>query len=338
MNENLSIIGMIPDLKNKKMQIRMPFQRLGRNTYTIGGKGKTLRQMHVEYATMTGVLKAEMGIVFPFQWYGCLDIIDKVKATKHFKQGVKKGLNGYISEMKIKSAQLLYPPHGSTRMFHVGDFNKSTLMKFREGITDEEYYDLWESQGLVAHAKNKTLINSLIWKLQKSFNERGDKNAEVLALLCAGEAIIRLCLVHHNEKMKVFRDQYGYGLEDVHRCFEMFNIAKAAHQWHIALNSLDHNICEKLCEILDERNVVIGLKQIMEELTEVDNVLNITRENVVNNREIFRNKRTWLGEIQNVDEMIADAPEAEKVLKEKIKEGKSIRQITEEEYYGKIKE
>lgn len=337
MNENLSIIGMIPDLKNKKMQIRMPFQRLGRNTYTIGGRGKTLRQMHVEYATMTGVLKAEMGIVFPFQWYGCLDIIDKVKATKHFKQGVKKGLNGYISEMKIKRAQLLYPPHGSTRMFHVGDFNKSTLMKFREGITDEEYYDLWESQGLVAHAKNKTLINSLIWKLQKSFNERGDKNAEVLALLCAGEAIIRLCLVHHNEKMKVFRDQYGYGLEDVHRCFEMFNIAKAAHQWHIALKSLDHNICEKLCEILDERNVVIGLKQIMEELTEVDNVLNITRENVVNNREIFRNKRTWLGEIQNVDEMIADAPEAEKVLKEKIKEGKSIRQITEEEYYGKIK-
>ena len=211
-------------------------------------------------------------------------------------------------------------------------------MKFREGITDEEYYDLWESQGLVAHAKNKALINSLIWKLQKSFNERGDKNAEVLALLCAGEAIIRLCLVHHNEKMKVFRDQYGYGLEDVHRCFEMFNIAKAAHQWHIALNSLDHNICEKLCEILDERNVVIGLKQIMEELTEVDNVLNITRENVVNNREIFRNKRTWLGEIQNIDEMIADAPEAEKVLKEKIKEGKSIRQITEEEYYGKIKE
>ena len=338
MNENLNIIGMIPDLKNKKMQIRMPFQRLGRNTYTIGGKGKTLRQMHVEYATMTGVLKAEMGIVFPFQWYGCLDIIDKVKATRHFKQGVKKGLNGYISEMKIKRAQLLYPPHGSTRMFHIGDFNKSTLMKFREGITDEEYYDLWESQGLVAHAKNKTLINSLIWKLQKSFNERGDKNAEVLALLCAGEAIIRLCLVHHNEKMKVFRDQYGYGLEDVHRCFEMFNIAKAAHQWHIALNSLDHNICEKLCEILDERNVVIGLKQIMEELTEVDNVLNITRENVVNNREIFRNKRTWLGEIQNIDEMIADAPEAEKVLKEKIKEGKSIRQITEEEYYGKIKE
>lgn len=338
MNENLSIIGMIPDLKNKKMQIRMPFQRLGRNTYTIGGRGKTLRQMHVEYATMTGVLKAEMGIVFPFQWYGCLDIIDKVKATKHFKQGVKKGLNGYISEMKIKRAQLLYPPHGSTRMFHVGDFNKSTLMKFREGITDEEYYDLWESQGLVAHAKNKTLINSLIWKLQKSFNERGDKNAEVLALLCAGEALIRLCLVHHKEKMKVFRDQYGYGLEDVHRCFEMFNIAKAAHQWHIALNSLDHNICEKLCEILDERNVVIGLKQIMEELTEVENVLNITRENVVNNREIFRNKRTWLGEIQNVDEMIADAPEAEKVLKEKIKEGKSIRQITEEEYYGKIKE
>ena len=338
MNENFTVVGLIPDLTKKKMQIRMPFQRLGRNTYTIGGRGKTLRQMHVEYATMTGVLKAEMGIVFPFQWYGCLDIIDKVKATKHFKQGVKKGLNGYISEMKIKRAQLLYPPHGSTRMFHVGDFNKSTLMKFREGITDEEYYDLWESQGLVAHAKNKTLINSLIWKLQKSFNERGDKNAEVLALLCAGEAIIRLCLVHHNEKMKVFRDQYGYGLEDVHRCFEMFNIAKAAHQWHIALNSLDHNICEKLCEILDERNVVIGLKQIMEELTEVDNVLKITRENVVNNREIFRNKRTWLGEIQNIDEMIADAPEAEKVLKEKIKEGKSIRQITEEEYYGKIKE
>ena len=338
MNENLRVIGLMPDLTKKKMQIRMPFQRLGRNTYTIGGKGKTLRQMHVEYASMTGVLKAEMGVVYPFQWYGCLDIIDKVKATKYFKQGVKKGLNGYISEMKIKRAQLLYPPHGSTRMFHVGDFNKSTLMKFREGITDEEYYDLWENQGLVAHAKNRQLINSLIWKLQKSFNERSDKNAEVLALLCAGEALIRLCLVHHNEKMKVFRDQYGYGLEDVHRCFEMFNVAKAAYQWHNAIKSLDHNICEKLTEILEERNVVIGLKQLLEELTEADNVLHITRENLVDNREIFRNKRIWLEEIQNVDDMIADAPEVAKELKEKIQEGKTIRQITQEEYHGKIKE
>ena len=70
MNENLRVTGLMPDLIKKKMQIRMPFQCLGRNTYTIGGKGKTLRQMHVEYATMTGVLKAEMGVVYPFQWYG----------------------------------------------------------------------------------------------------------------------------------------------------------------------------------------------------------------------------------------------------------------------------
>ena len=76
----------------------------------------------------------------------------------------------------------------------------------------------------------------------------------------------------------------------------------------------------------------------MEELTEPIKILEISRENLVNNREIFRSKRIWLEEINNIDNMIADVPEVEKELKAKIKEGKSIRQITEEESHGKIKE
>ena len=120
----------------------MPLQRLGRNTYTIGGKGKTFRQMQVEYYTMAGVVKSEMGVVFPFQWYGCLDIIDKVKATKFYRQGVKQGLNGYIREMRLKRTHLINPPHSVGRLFHVADFTKRTLSKFREGITNEDYYDL----------------------------------------------------------------------------------------------------------------------------------------------------------------------------------------------------
>ena len=87
-----------------------------------------------------------------------------------------------------------------------------------------------------------------------------------------------------------------------------------------------------MSEILDGRNLTLGLKQLMEELTEPIKILEISRENLVNNREIFRNKRTWLEEIQNVDDMIADAPEVAKELKEKIQEGKTIRQITQEEY------
>ena len=339
MKENLRVNGLMPDLTKNKMQIRMPFQRLGRNTYTIGGKGKTARQMLVEYTTMTGVLKAEMGIVFPFQWYGCLDIIDKVKATKFFRQGVKKGLNGYIREMRIKRTQLINPPHSMARMFHVDDFSESTLSKFREGITDEEYYDLWESQGLIAFERNSKYISSLIWKFQKAFDERGVKNSDVLALLLTGESLITLCCDHYYQRMQIFKSQYGYGLDDVHKCFEMFNIENAAHQWHLAIESLDSNISHKIMsEILDGRNLTLGLSQLMEELTKTIKILEITRENIVRNREIFRNKRTWLEEIQNVDDQIADVPEVENELKAKIKEGKSIRQITVEEYHGKVKE
>ena len=339
MNENFKVVGLIPDLTKKKMQIRMPLQRLGRNTYTIGGKGKTFRQMQVEYYTMAGVVKSEMGVVFPFQWYGCLDIIDKVKATKFYRQGVKRGLNGYIREMRIKRTHLINPPHSVGRLFHVADFTKRTLSKFREGITNEDYYDLWEGQGLVAFERNSKYISSLIWKFQKAFDERGVRNSDVLALLCTGESLIRLCHTHYLEKMQVFKSQYGYGLEDVHKCFEMFNVENAAHQWHLALVSLDSNLSEEIMsEILDGRNLTLGLKQLMEELTDPIKILEISRENLVNNREIFRSKRIWLEEINNIDNMIADVPEVEKELKAKIKEGKSIRQITEEESHGKIKE
>ena len=53
MNEKIRCTGLNPDLINNKINIRMSWQRLGRNTYTMGGKGKTLYQVNKEYECMT---------------------------------------------------------------------------------------------------------------------------------------------------------------------------------------------------------------------------------------------------------------------------------------------
>ena len=330
MNEKIRCSGLIPDFANNKMNIRMSWQRVGRNTYTMGGKGKTLIQINQEYECMSGVLKTELGILYPFQWYGCLDLIDRIKKTNYYRQGVKLGLNGYLKEMATKRTMMLNPPMGSPKIFHVADFPKSVQMRFREDLTDEEYYDYWEGQGLVAHSKNKQLIDSLIWKFRKFYDKRGVKCAEVLSFLTAGETLIRMCVVQYHERLQSFRNMFGYNKEDAHRCFEMFDLSRAGHFWHTAVKPLCHNVENIVLEALEERNVVLGLQQLMEEMTLTKKVFDITRQNVVDNPEVFRTKKTWLEQIEEVDKMIADVDVVGNEFREKLKEGKPIKKIVEE--------
>lgn len=335
MNEKIRCTGLNPDLVNNKINIRMSWQRLGRNTYTMGGKGKTLYQVNQEYECMSSVLKTELGILYPFQWYGCLDLIDRIKKTNYYRQGVKLGLNGYLKEMALKRSMMLNPPMGTPRLFHVVEFPKAVQMRLREDLTDEEFYDFWEGQGLVAHSKNKQLIDSLIWKFRKFYDQRGVRCAEVLSLLTAGEALIRICAVQYHERLRTFREMFGYNKEDAHRCFEMFDLTRASHVWHTAVKPLCHNVENIVLDALNERNVVLGLQQLMEEMTLTKKVFEITRQNVVDNPEVFRTKKTWLAQIDEVDKMIADVDVVGDEFREKLKEGKPVKKIVEELSNGK---
>ena len=68
----------------------------------------------------------------------------------------------------------------------------------------------------------------------------------------------------------------------------------------------------------------------MEEMTLTKKVFDITRQNVVDNPEVFRTKKTWLEQIEEVDKMIADVDVVGNEFREKLKEGKPIKKIVEE--------
>ena len=76
--------------------------------------------------------------------------------------------------------------------------------------------------------------------------------------------------------------------------------------------------------------MVLGLQQLMEEMTLTKKVFDITRQNVVDNPEVFRTKKTWLEQIEEVDKMIADVDVVGNEFREKLKEGKPIKKIVEE--------
>ena len=65
-------------------------------------------------------------------------------------------------------------------------------------------------------------------------------------------------------------------------------------------------------------------------MTLTKKVFDITRQNVVDNPEVFRTKKTWLEQIEEVDKMIADVDVVGNEFREKLKEGKPIKKIVEE--------
>ena len=332
---NVVTIGSSPNmLRSSGIFPRLHVQRVAPNTYTIGGAKRGYKTVVAQYDTMCQTIKATMSILYPVSWYITLDVIDRVKKTKHWRFQLKKLLNEYISEMHRNKAMMLNPPKNVSTLFSMKNIVNVPLA-FREGFTDEDYYDFWENQGLMAFHRIEDDVKALRWLFFKGMKRKGINDADILSWLMLAETLTAFIQCDMNEKIRMYSELYVIAESDISYCFLPFDISKALHKLSLACTSMCPNIARKMEGVIDEPEVRKKLHDILYALTDSENVLLIIRENILDNKDVFRSEEKMNDYLNQIDSQLEDCKKTRQTILDGISKGKTRNEIYNEVVNGK---
>lgn len=272
----------------------------------MGKSNKTHHESICEILTMTSQFKLEIGIFFVYLRFISLDAIDKVKEGKAFRHGVKYNLNKFLVELDRLRTMLIYPPENCVRMFHLEDMPRSTRMMYRQDLTDKEYFEFWENQGMVAFNETHKHLYALQWRYEKALKDKGARKAKVLAWLATACSMVEMYNVSYETLLDRFHKMFGYPKSSLRSVYGGFDLNRAREAWYGCIELFEPNADSVLASCLREHNVELGLQQLSEVLLNCEKQLDFTRMNIEENREVFSSKAAWLEEIDEIVRLKAD--------------------------------
>ena len=141
------------------------------------------------------VIMNNMGIAANVAYYCIMDALDQAKRHPSCRQATKKEVNDHpkawdrwFMRMQDTSSRCF-----STCFFDLSSYSEDSKKIFREGITNREYFELWQATGGEAYAKSRELLGALRHKFQRVYVVRGVEHAEILSWLDVATAMITLC-------------------------------------------------------------------------------------------------------------------------------------------------
>lgn len=289
-----------------RKRLEIPFRRCGRFGVLMGAIGKSATVMDAEDGAMCAILKGRIAPLYSLARYICYDAIDKVKEAGEYRHEVKRHVKQYMAEMEKRRKAMIDPPEGRRSFFSVKTLSEKTRARFRADITDEEYFELWEYTGAVAFNKIHAEIYALQWKYEKALKARNAKKAKIIAWLLTASSIIRMYEVEFIELMNTFKRTFGYPDIVLKNFFEPFEPKMQLTLWDKIVECYGSILTPILAECLDERNVEIGLTDIVQKIGRTEETYRLARTAVEENPELFRSKKAWREQLAEIDELVED--------------------------------
>ena len=310
-------------------------RRVGRFGVMLGTTKKSAKRVMAEDLTMCQVVKAHLAPFFSLARFICCDAIDKVKQAGEYRHDLKRQLRAWEQELSRHRTLMLYPPEGSHRFFATDCLAIDTRDMFREDLTDKDYFELWEYVGVVAFNDVHKIIYALQWKYEKALMERGLKKAKVVAWLFTASTVIKSYDIEFREVIASFKRSFGYAESSLRKYFYAFDVSRLSEMWHRTIECFGDEAVRMSVESLTDRNVEIGLQDMMQHLAKDGVDLRFTRKAVEDNPELFRSKKVWRDALAKLDEQIEEVEQTYRELKAS---GLTVDEFFKAKRYGKTEE
>jgi hypothetical protein len=189
-------------------------------------------------------------------------------------------------------------------MFHLADMDEKTRRKYGD-ISDREYYDFWAAIGGPAYHETHPLVTSLWNKYRLSLQNNGVEHADKVAWVMTGQAALELAGTMYD--MAIDECVTGYGLPRnlLEYVFGQFSMKAIAKEWYRAMMTLAPETEPVKPSELDEKNIDLGIRQLMEAWMDHDLLYRSTADTVADYDEVFSTK----GHQKKVLREIADVRE-----------------------------
>jgi hypothetical protein len=242
-------------------------------------KGITVQQLEQTVAQVAGFVKMMTGVANNAAisiMLHCLNKIADVRSKEsyaeepwhphpRYKQKVKQLFNQALAEKDHYRRRLMYPGEHGVRFFRVSDMPDEARRKYGV-INDKTYFEFWEGTGALAYQKSQPLIGSLWNKFRLSLQHHGVPNAEQVAWGLVGANVLELAVVVWQRAMKSAHEAFEglLTMDYVEQLYRPFSLHCVSLKWRQALSLMAPEVSTYSLDSLEERNIEMGVQQLME--------------------------------------------------------------------------
>jgi len=242
-------------------------------------KGITTQQLEQTVAQVAGFVKMMTGVANNAAIGIMLDCLDKIADVRskdsyaerprnphpRYKQRVRQLFNQALQEKDQYRRRLMYPGEHGTRFFRVNDMPDEARRKYGV-INDKTYFEFWEGTGTLAYQKSQPLVGSLWNKFRLSLQQHGVPNAEQVAWGLVGANVLELAVVVWQRAMKSAHEAFEglLTMDYVEQLYRPFSLHCVSLKWRQALSLLAPEVNTYSLDSLEERNIEMGVQQLME--------------------------------------------------------------------------
>lgn len=242
-------------------------------------KGITMQQLEQTVAQVAGFVKMMTGVANNAAISIMLDCLNKIADVRskesyaeepwhphpRYKQRVKQLFNQALQEKDHYRRRLMYPGEHGVRFFRVSDMPDEARRKYGV-VSDKTYFEFWEGTGALAYQKSQPLVGSLWNKFRLSLQHHGVPNAEQVAWGLVGANVLELAVVVWQRAMKSAHEAFEglLSMDYVEQLYRPFSLHCVSLKWRQALSLLAPEVSTYSLDSLEERNIEMGVQQLME--------------------------------------------------------------------------
>lgn len=242
-------------------------------------KGVTLAELERTAAQVAGFVKMMTGVANNAALAIMNDCLDKITDKRsresyaekpwhphpRYRQRVKQLFNQALQERDDYRRRLTHPTGNGLRFFTVSDMPEETRRKYGV-VSDKTYFEFWEGTGSLAYQRSQPLIGSLHNKFRLSMLNHSVPCPEQVAWGLVAANMLELAVVIWQRAMKSSHEAFEglLTMDYVQSLYRPFSLAKVSQRWQQALSLMAPETTGYELDPTEERNIAMGVEQIME--------------------------------------------------------------------------
>lgn len=186
-------------------------------------------------------------------------------AHPNYRHKVKQMYNQVLKERDHYRRALLHPASDQTRFFQMADMPEEQR-KMYGIISDNDYFEFWESTGALAEQKSQPLVGSLQNKFRLSLQRHGVANADQVAWAMTGASVLELAVVIWQKAMQLASSSFEgkVSASVCEKLYAPFSLKRVSEAWVKATRMLAPEADAYPLDTDEERNIEMGVEQLME--------------------------------------------------------------------------
>lgn len=260
--------------------------------------GMTVAEVEHDIAQCSGFVKMMSGVANNCAYIVMMEALARIRkhpryADKKIRRLFEDKPNSALDFYKRYRNRLRWPMGRDLRLFHVKELTEEARRKYGEPLTDEQFFEFWESSGNLAYEKSQPWITSLWNKFRLSLLQHDVPYPEIAAWGLVGSSVLELAVEIWDRAMRSVHEAVPVlPIKTIHDIYSPFNMQQVATAWHKACRELTPETESYRLDEIEEKNISMGLNQLRELWISPDLPFDATIASVEDYKdEIFRSDR-----------------------------------------------